>query len=77
MGDLVSIRPKGSAIETLHHAAEECIARPELQAIVLLFDGTDPEDQCALYSEGVDPASAYYVLSSVALVQILGGSDDN
>ena len=67
MGDLVNIRPRGSAIETLHNAAEECAERPELSAIVVLFDSADAEDHCALYSESVDPASAHYVLSAVAL----------
>ena len=70
MGDLVSIRPRGSALETLHQAAEECADRPELLAIVILYDTSDPTDHYAVYSEDVDPVSAHYVLDAVSLSQI-------
>ena len=72
MGDIINIRPKGSALETLYQAAEE-VAETNMKAIVVLYND-DPTEMTCMYSENVDPVSAYFVLSKSALWQL--GADD-
>lgn len=65
MGEVTYLPVKGSALETLYQAAEECKADESLRAVVVMF-GEDATEIYASYSENVDPISAFYALSVAA-----------
>lgn len=69
MGDVVSLRST-DALTTLLAACEEAKERPDLEALVILFDPTDPSDHYAVYSENVHYAAAHYVLTAIAHRQL-------
>ena len=73
MGDIIKMRPKGSSIDTLYQAAEEVMQDDTLKAIVVLYTD-DPTEMICMYSEDVDPVSAFYVLNRSAQWQL--GLDD-
>lgn len=75
MGDVIKFRERGSPLETLAVAAEECGSRDDLKAVVVLI-GEDAGEVSAIYSEQCDPISVHYALSMVVSWQ-LGDSDED